>query len=126
MKVSVHNLSKSFLDSISVCSVETDDFNDIASIKVDDLKKSEYTKPVDQPITNDVESVVDEESLRNIEMLKSMSFLHDDNFYIIGDKAILFQRVGCAFGDYIKNRGGENVQSGNKTFRISRIGISDL
>ena len=126
IKVSVNDLSRSFLDSVSVCSVETEDFGEMTSIRVDDLKKSEFTKSVEQPITNNVESVVDEESLRNIEMLKSISFLHDNNFYIIGDKAMLLKRVGCAFGDYIKNRGGENAQRGYRTFRISRIGISDL
>jgi len=67
------------------------------------------------------------EMLNNIHMLKSIGFIPDKGYKIIGDKLILDHPIGNSYGDYITNRMGYSnyIRDGYQQ-RINRISIEDL
>ena len=122
-KVHPDNLSEAFDDTTSVCSLHTEDFELETEIKITELRKSKLDGLMEStcPIIKDVKPLIDEEMLRNIEMLKSINFLKDGGFYIQDDKALLIKPFAYAIGDFIKNRSGTFRDRFGLHFKISRI-----
>ena len=79
----------------------------------------------DENFKQAVDDVIDDESLRNIEMLKSIHYIYDGKFTVNGDRLFLDEPCGHAYGDFIKNRGNHYFGCDGYEMCISRIRFMD-
>jgi hypothetical protein len=70
---------------------------------------------------------LDDEQIRNINMLCKINFLTLGKFKILdGDKALLMKKCGNADGDWIKNRNTTYVCGTGLEYRISRFNMNQI
>ena len=79
----------------------------------------------DENFKQNVDDIIDDESLKNVELLKSIKYIYDGKFTIHGDRLFLDEPCGHAYGDFIKNRGNHYFGCDGYELCISRIRFLD-